>query len=425
MTTKNYFNRLVAFGAILLTLAAVSTAQNQKTSAPGQDKLLNGLKVLVWREPAAPKATIKLRVNSGAAFDTQNKEGTMALLGDILFPNDSTREFFRDELNGSLDVETNYDFIQITATGNADKILTMLETLANAVVKPQIDKTTTAQVRAAQIERVKELEQNPAYLADQEVAKRLLGTFPYGRSAEGTTESLPKIDFADVLLAKQRFLTADNATLAVSGNVKPEFVFKAARQLFGGWEKADRRVPATFAEPPAPDTNFFLVKSEIENASELRFAFRGLSRGEKDFYAGQILTYVLQNRLRKKEADKALLLQNSYFLPGLVIVKFSKFNSDELKLAANPLSFAENFSNYVDTLLRADITADEFQAAQAEFSKSSQPKMPMDSWLDNITYQLAPNKIDAPSATLADAQRVLERWRKEAVVKTMLIKPAA
>ena len=108
-----------------------------------------------------------------------------------------------------------------------------------------------------------------------------------------------------------------------------------------------------------------------------------------------------------------------------MIIKFSKFNSDELKLAANPLTFAENFSNYVDTLLRADVTADEFQTAQTDFAKSSPPKTQMDLWLDGITYQLAANKTDAPPVTLADVQKILERWRKEAVVKTMLIKSAA
>ena len=300
MNIKNYFSRFFTFGAILLTLAAVSTAQAQKSAAPRQDKLLNGLRVSIWSEPTANKATVKLRINSGAAFDTQGKEGTMALLADILFPSDSAKEFFRDELNGSLDVESNYDFIQISATGDADKILTMLETVSAAVTKPQIDKETTTRVRAARLATVQELEQDPSYLADREVAKRLLGAFPYGRSADGTSASLPKIDFADVLLAKQRFLTADNATLAVGGNVKSDFVFKAVRQLFGGWEKADKRVPATFAEPPAPDTKFYLVKSELENSAELRFAFRGMARGDKDFNAGQILAFVLQNRLRKK-----------------------------------------------------------------------------------------------------------------------------
>lgn len=424
MNTKTCFTKLTLAALILFTSASFSLAQTTKLSAPRQEKLLNGLKLLIWNEPTAEKVTVKLRINSGAAFDMQNKEGTMALLADVLFPNESVKEFFRDDLNGSLDVESNYDYIQISATGNADQILTILETLAAAITKPQIDKETTAKIRAARTERIKELEKNPSYLADQAVAARLFGSFPYGRSAEGTLESLQKIDFADLLLARQRFLTADNATLAVSGNVKAEFVFKAVRQLFGGWEKADKRIPATFAQAPAPDTKFFLIKTEIDNASELRFAFRGLARNEKDFYAGQILTAVLQKRLQKKEGDKAIIRQNSYFLPGLVILKFSGLNSNALKLAGTDVSLSENFLNYVDDLLRADVSTDEFQIARDDFLKTFNNQSAIDSWLDAYSFGLSikNDAQTAQNAAFADVQRVLERWRKETVVKTLLIK---
>ncbi len=173
MDTKNYFVKFTLSALILLTTASFALAQ--KSAAPRQEKLLNGLKLLVWNEPAADKATVKLRIHSGAAFDTLNKEGTMAMLADVLFPNETVKEFFREDLGGSLSVDSNYDYIQINATGDSNQILAILETLAAAVTKPQIDKETTATIRAARLERIKELEKNPAYIADQAVAKRLFG----------------------------------------------------------------------------------------------------------------------------------------------------------------------------------------------------------------------------------------------------------
>ncbi len=426
MNTKNYLVKFTLSALILLTTASFSLAQ--KSAAPRQEKLLNGLKLLMWNEPAANKVTVKLRIHSGAAFDTLNKEGTMALLADALFPNETVKEFFREDLGGSLEVISNYDYIQINATGDSSQILAILETLAAVVTKPQIDKDTTAKIRAARLERIKELEKNPAYLADQTVAKRLFGDFPYGKSQEGTAESLAKIDFADLLLAKQRFLTADNATIAVSGNVKSDYVFKAVRQLFGGWEKADKRVPATFAEPNAPDTKFYLIKTEMTGASELRFAFRAAARRDKDFHAAQILTSVLQNRLLKKDGDKVSLRQNSYFLPGLVVVKFSNWDASSLKTAGEDISLPENFFNYVQDLLSPNVTAEEFQAAQTDFAKSYGIRDVLDAWLDANSFGLAPIKTEAQivqNTTLADVQKVLERWRKEAVVKTLFYKATA
>lgn len=411
----------------MFLFAAVSFASGQATAgtAPRQEKLLNGLKLLIWSEPSANKVTVKLRIHSGAAFDTQNKEGTMALLADALFPEDSVKEFFREDLGGSLDVTSNYDFIQINATGNSDQILTILETIAAAAAKPQINAETTAKIRAARIEKIKELEKKPAYIADLAVAKRLFGNFPYGRSAEGTIESMQKIDFADLIAARQRFLTADNATLAVSGNVKPDFVFKAARQLFGGWEKADKKIPATFAQPDTPDTKFFLIKTEMDKTSELRFAFRGSARRDTDFHAAQILSSVLANRLRRKESDKAILRQHSYYHPGLVMLKFSDWNTSSLKIAGEDVSLPENFLNYVQELLQPEVTAEEFQTARTEFLNAFNSQNNMDLWLDLNSFGLASVKAEnqlAQSSSLADVRKVLERWRKEAVVKTLLFR---
>jgi zinc protease len=423
MNTRKIFIKFTVSALLLFVTAASSLAQ--KSTQPRQEKLLNGLKLLMWTEPASEKVTVKLRIHSGAAFDTLGKEGTMALLADALFPSETTKEFFTEDLGGSLDVTSNFDYIQITATGNSGEILTILETIANAITKPQIDKEITAKVRAARLERIKELEKNPNYIADLAVAKRLFGDYPYGKSPDGTTESLAKIDFADLILARQRFLTADNATLAVGGNIKPDYVFKAVRQLYGGWQKADKKIPATFAEPNAPDTKFFLIKTEINNASELRFAFRGSARRDTDFHAAQILTSVLQNRLLKKDGDKAQLRQNSYYLPGFVMVKFSDWNASSLKYAGEDVSLPENFLDYVQNLLSANVTEEEFQTAKNELTKNYGNQNQMDLWLDMNSFGLAPIKTEAQTiqnVSVADAQKVLERWRKEAVVKTLLYK---
>ena len=142
---------------LILFFAAVfcaSTAQAQTFPAPRREKLLNGLKMLIWTDPQSPKVTVKLRIHSGAAFDPKDKMGTMALVGDILFPSEQTKEFFSEDLQGSLNVESNYDYIQITATGKAEEIQTMLETMATALTNPQITPENVKIVRDARLEKL-------------------------------------------------------------------------------------------------------------------------------------------------------------------------------------------------------------------------------------------------------------------------------
>ena len=428
MNTKKYLNELAAAAFILFAFASFSCAQTAKSSNPRPEKLLNNLKLLMWQDATADKVTVKLRVHSGAAFDTLGKEGTMALLADALFPNETVKEFFKDDLNGSLAVESNYDYLQISATGNAGKVLTILETVAAAVTKPTLDRETTAKVKAVRLERIKELEKNPAYVADLAVAKRLFGDYPYGKSAEGTPASLAKIDFADLILAKQRFLTADNATLAVSGNIKYEYVFKIVRQLFGGWEKADRKVPATFAQPPAPDTKEFSIDTPNSEYVFIRSAMIVAGRNGKDFYATKILTEIWRSQFCLNDESKRGI---SYFQPhllrGIYIVGTKvPFNapSEPPPSGRNPcqLMLQKDGKPLYPPILQNDFDTAKNKVV-AELNQKAQSSLDsIDLWLDLDTYKLASVKGELQNAAnviLADAQKVSENLQKQSLISVI------
>ncbi|MCY7376801.1 MAG: insulinase family protein [Pyrinomonadaceae bacterium] len=404
MNTRNYLNKSALAALILFAAASFSPfsfAQTAKSSAPRQEKLLNNLKLLMWQDAGTDKVTVKLRVHSGAAFDTLNKEGTMAMLADALFPNESVKEFFRDDLGGSLEVSSNYDYLQIRATGNADQVLTILETVAAAITKPTLDKETTAKVKTARLERIKELEKNPSYIADLAVAKRLFGNYPYGRSAEGTTESLTKIDFADLILAKQRFLTADNATLAVSGNIKYDYVFKAVRQLFGGWEKADKKVPATFAQPNA--LNEEIAKVYINNLDQefARNAFNGVARSDKDYFPSVISTKIWNARLNK--FPDGFVRNEPHLLRGMIVWGLS-FNDEPSSKTINDKN--KNLK---------EVTAEEFAKAKTDLLSEMNQKNTVDWWLDVDTFKLVSVKDEMQqiaSLTIGEVNQYAAKLQK-------------
>ena len=415
--------KIAIFALFLLSFAIHAAAQTVNFPAPREEKLLNGLRLLVWNEPQAAKVSVKLRIHSGAAFDQQTKEGTMSLLSEILFPNDAAKEYFTEDLNGSFEIVSNYDYIQINITGDNDKILEILEPLSAAVQNTVIDKETTAKIKAVHLAKVQELEKNPAYIADQAVAKRLFGNFPYGRPQLGSSESIAKIDFADILLAKQKFLTSDNATLAVSGNVKPEFIFRACKRYFGGWLKTDKKIPSTFTSPDAPDTKTFLTRTETENTSELRYAFRGLARNDKDFGVSQILTRILQNRLTLKEKS-GTVRQESHFLPGVVVFELPKWNVGMVKIDGNKISLPVNFFTYITDLLKPNVETSEFDKAKSDFLSEFNRQSSSDFWLDNHTFKFLPIKDEVQKTnniSLADTQRILENWRTQPITTSLVV----
>src|SRR5215207_1137640 len=128
--------RLCAFaGVSFLCLMLLSQPVTAQISAqPEREQLLNGLRLLFWLKPGSPELILKLRINSGAAFDLAGRSGQMALLGDLLFPDPAAVDYFTDEMGGKLDVSVTYDSTTITMVGKANELENIVEVLRNALL---------------------------------------------------------------------------------------------------------------------------------------------------------------------------------------------------------------------------------------------------------------------------------------------------
>jgi len=382
--------------AVILAIFLASTTTFAQ-SKPREERLLNGLKLLMWRDASANDVNIRIRIHSGAAFDPQGKEGVMRLLADNVFPTEATREFFTEELGGDLVVTTNYDFIEINARGRSDALLTMIETLSAAVANPTIDKPTTARLKEALTAQVKVLEADPSYVASLAANKRLFGAFPYGRPIYGSAESIAKVDFADLINARERFLTADNATVAISGNFDASFAYKAFRRLFGAWLKSDRKIPPTFRQPDDPPPGMLTIPSPVAETSSIRFATRGISRADSNFATSKVYAALLESRMRARVpsifADKIVVRSVEHTLPGVFTIGFSANRNDigtgNGKIEANEL---------VAKALADPITDAEFQAARSAFSAEWTKVDMVTHWLDADTFKLADAAAQARAA---------------------------
>jgi hypothetical protein len=415
MRFEKVFQKFALAALLLGALAPTAFAQKSGGAVPRQERLLNGLKILMWNDPTAAKVSVKIRVHAGSAFDPQGKEGAMKMLAENLFPSQAVREFYSDDLGGGLDVTTTYDYIQINATSNPDQMLTLLESLSAAVTNPTIDKETTAQLKAAQLAKISEQMNDPVYVADAAAASRLFGTFPYGRPRLGTPESIQKIDFADLIDLKQRFLAADNATVAISGNIDANLAFKAARRYLGAWLKSDKRVPSTFRQPDPPKSGMPIFDSPIAKRSEFRIALRGNARGDKDHYAASALASILDRRFKSREGDKAFVRNSPYALPGMLLFGVSDWNLTGIKRDGNKIAVPVS-DGYQKQVLEPAVKVEEFDAAKRQLVAEIALVSVEDAWLDADTFKLAGSRPDSEAAqavAITDVQRVLERLQKE------------
>ena len=428
MKNKNLLQKVAfaGFAMSILLVTATAVLAQAPIPSPRQEKLLNGLKVLMWSDAKADKVTVKIRVHAGSAFDPQGKEGTMQMLADDLFPNEASRDFFTEDLGGGLDVITTYDYIQINAWSKPEGFLTMLETLATAVSNPAIDKEMTAKLRTALLAKLRLLESDPAYVADQAVARRLLGTFPYGRPQRGSTASVQKIDFADLIDARSRFLRADNATIAISGKFDRDIGYRAVRRYFGSWLKSDKRVPATFRQPDDPPTGILTILSPKPDVTAIRFAVRGTSRSDRAFAASRIFSTILETRLKGRipsaYVSKVSVRDETPMLPGLLTVGFSA--------GAREIGKGNGKIDAVEIITRAlaeVVTDDEFQAARLS-NAADWHKRDIDLfWLDSDTYKTVSVESDRSvfdNLTLTHLRVYAENLRAATIVSVFVDTPS-
>lgn len=390
--------------------------------APKQEKLLNGLKVLMWPDAKADKVSVKLRIHSGSAFDPQGKEGLMQMLADNLFPNEAAREFFKEDLGGDLEIITNYDYVQINVSSKSDSesFLKMLEMVSTAVSNPPIDKETTGNLRAALLAKLASLETDPNYVADQAVAKRLFGTFPYGRPQLGTAESLKKIDFPDLVDEKNRFLNADNATLAISGNFDKAAGLRAVKRYFGGWAKADKKIPATFRQPDEPNTEPLSLNIPDFNKTFSEIAKNAPARADKAFYSMFAFGYFLGEQDCHYFAN-----YETYLLRGIFIAQLE--SNSKTAMAASPCAFVTR------KMMGSEIRQEDFDKAKAKMVAYFQGLMTSPAelaglWLDVDTYGLgSPEEVlrKAMSVSLADVRSLIVTLSASPTVKIVINPPSS
>ena len=403
---------LAAKMALCVLLLAPSICAQQATQ-PEREELLNGLRLLFWPLPGHSEVILKLRINSGAAFDLAGKSGQMALLGDLLFPDPDTVDYFTAEMGGKLDVNVSYDSTTITMVGKAAELEQIVEVLRNGLLQTQLTPETVLRMRDARIKLLRDSTIVPTFVADRAIAARLYGDFPYARPAGGTPEDIARVDRADLMQARDRFLNSNNATLAIIGGVTKPRAMKTLRQLLGPWRKSEQIVPTTFRQPNSPDTRTLIVNVPGPNV-EIRLAARGVARSDADFAAATVLARIAQHRweaLSPELARKPVFVRNeAYVLPGAFVMGATVTDMTTADSLANAKKVLESLMTTAATQAELDRARNEVVGETSALL--AKPDAIPDPWLDADTYHLSAPQDQVAllrAVTAAEVQRVANR----------------
>jgi zinc protease len=228
------------------------------------------------------------------------------------------------------------------------------------------------------------------------------------------------------MLARDRFLNSNNATLAIVGGVEKGRALRALRQLLGAWRKSEQIVPTTFRQPQAPDAHTLIISGPTDQTAEIRMALRGLSRSDADFNAAAVLAVIAKHRLEEAipELTKKPLFVRSEarVMPGMFV----------LGAPVNNVSVAGTIAaarKMLDGLTESPPTSAELERAKSEVAAEvttqlDKPEGLTDAWLDLDTYRLPPvnDQLAALRAiSPVDIQRVATRLFHQAAIATVVV----
>ena len=277
--------------------------------------LPNGLQVIAVSHHEQPAVSIRLIVRAGAAQDPENRPGLAALAATLLDQGTTTKSAEQvaqaiDSIGGALGAGAGSDLTFINAAVLRDSLSVGLDLVADVARNPAFAPEEIERQRQQMVSAMKVSYEDPDYIAGTVFDRLVYGFHPYGKPDAGTPTSLAAITRGDLQAFHKRWFGANNAILAIVGDVTAERAFSEAQRAFANWGKVDLEA-LKFPDAPPATRRVIVVDRPGAVQTEIRVGHIGLPRKHKDFLAFDLAMKILGgeggNRLfRVLRSDRGL-----------------------------------------------------------------------------------------------------------------------
>jgi predicted Zn-dependent peptidase len=282
--------------------------------------LANGLQLRTVEHHSVPVLTLTLIVEGGSGADPAGQEGLAALTADMvdegtgsLSAIDVSDQMARIGAQYDVDVGPDATIFSLTTLGRfADRGAALLASLVTA---PSLRDADFTRVRQLRLDRLRQLKDLPATVAERAFLRLAYGEHPYGHLSIGTDASLRTLSLEDVVSfhgaqcrpARETPRRPGNeeqrrpapATLVIVGAMSHADLRQVAERAFGGWAERDpaaATLPVAAVLPPAPempDTRIAIVPRDGAAQSEVRVGHLVTGRNTADYPALLVMNAVL------------------------------------------------------------------------------------------------------------------------------------
>ncbi len=287
-----------------------------------------GIEAWLVREDAVPLVSVVAAFKGGARLDPVDKTGLMQMTASLL--NEGAGDMAAQAFKRRLEDKA----IKFGASADADALYVTLQTLSEnkaeafdvlrlALAEPRFDAEAVERVRAqfdAYLRREAEDAETAAY---REWHKLTLPGHPYGRSENGTPESIAAISQDDIKNAARGALVRGRLLVAIVGDISAEDAAAMLDKVFGALP-AGETLPETGEAVLSAAGETKIFERDIPQSAVV-FGGPGLLRKDPDYMAATVMNYILggggfSSRLMEEVREKRGLAYgvSTYLNPQLL-----------------------------------------------------------------------------------------------------------
>jgi zinc protease len=414
--------------------APASATTIERVVSPG------GIEAWLVHEPAVPLVSIEFAFAGGAAQDPAGKAGTATLAASLL--NDGVGDFdskaFHDRLERkAIEMSFRADRESIrgslrTLTDNRDEAF---DDLRLALTAARFDASDVELNRSQILSMLRRQTTSPTDIANRRWWETAFAGHAYGRSVEGSLESVPTISIDDLKAYTKRVLARDHLKVAVVGDIDADAVGAMLDRVFG-------TLPAKADLNPVPDTTPQGIGRQITVSLDVpqtvvEFGGPGLARHDPDFMAAYVVNHILgggsfSSRLYQQVREKRGLVYSIY--DSLLWYDHAAlFLGATATRTASTGETVDLIQKEVHRLAEDGPTADELNKAKDYLNSSFALNLDTSNKVASLLVQLQIDNLGIDyitrrsamldAVTLADARRVAKRLLDGGMLVTVVGKP--
>ncbi len=329
--------------------AAAAKSAQKGIEVPFVNKTLaNGLEVIVLPDPSVPLVNVELAVRNGSFTEPPELNGLSHLYEHMFFKPNGAVLLFRCQLAmsggplndygkrmcaeplklkaqiGSLayledsdqlsisNASTREEVVNFYVTTTSPYLAAAMRSMNNSIRFPTFDEDELQDEIKVVLGEVDRNESNPFYYLNLTSNEKLFYKYPTRKNPLGTRETITSATTEKMRLIQSRYYVPNNTALVVTGDVKPDEVFKMAEEIFGSWEKGKdpfKEFPLV-EHPPLEKSEGIIVEQPVQNVL-IQIGWHGPSIGKDDeaTYAADVFSYILtqpNSRFQRALVDSGL-----------------------------------------------------------------------------------------------------------------------